>query len=578
MQDLITATWLVLLNWLLMFVFFMGVGLLVRRLFGLHNHSAQALVSAFWVGWAASIAGLQGWQIAFKLDWRATALIGLAGLAGLAWNARDLRPLVRCARQKYALTFFVPLLLVALWAANQALDVPADYDSGLYHLQSVRWLTTYPLVPGLGNLHGRLAFNSSYFLYVGMLDVGPWASRSYHVANGLLLMAVCAQSILSAVQLIAHHERRSLAKLFSVLVFGPAIMLAATGQSISSPAPDPVVFVLGLALSVFMLAFLERDHYDTAEAGYDLLVITALAAVGITVKLSFAAFGAVTVVTLLGVWCYRTRPMLVEGRAKARRLAWLAVTVMIVIVPWMVRGVILSGYIAYPSTLGAVDVEWRVSRERAINEADVIRSWARNEHEESQTVLANWDWFKPWLERTSRLDGVKLPLVMVAAAVVLALYRRIDARRFFMRSGRCTLLLAPAAASLVFWFFLAPDYRFAGASFWVLGLGALLLALAEHLSPAQMVPVVLALAIGLTLLNPVDLANPIGPGADAGFHSAAEVALTTFETESGLVINVPTDTDQCWDAPLPCSPSRPSRLRLRKPGNLRQGFVVEPVN
>jgi len=30
---------------------------------------------------------------------------------------------------------------------------PLSYDTGLYHAQNIRWIETYPLVPGLGNLH-----------------------------------------------------------------------------------------------------------------------------------------------------------------------------------------------------------------------------------------------------------------------------------------------------------------------------------------------------------------------------------------------------------------------------------------
>ena len=39
--------------------------------------------------------------------------------------------------------------------------------------------------------------------------------------------------------------------------------------------------------------------------------------------------------------------------------------------------------------------------------------------------------------------------------------------------------LLPSVASLVFWFMTAPDPRFAGASFWVLGAGAVTLAAQE---------------------------------------------------------------------------------------------------
>ena len=38
-----------------------------------------------------------------------------------------------------------------------------NYDSGLYHVQTIKWIQNFPVIPGLGNFHGRFAFNSMYF-------------------------------------------------------------------------------------------------------------------------------------------------------------------------------------------------------------------------------------------------------------------------------------------------------------------------------------------------------------------------------------------------------------------------------
>jgi hypothetical protein len=54
-------------------------------------------------------------------------------------------------------------------------------------------------------------------------------------------------------------------------------------------------------------------------------------------------------------------------------------------------------------------------------------------------------------------------------------------------------------------------------------------------------------------------------------------AVTTPRTlPSGLVVNDPGNTMQCWDAPLPCSPFKVDALRLRRPDDLAAGFTVAP--
>jgi len=37
------------------------------------------------------------------------------------------------------------------------------YDTALYHAQSIHWIEEYGIVPGLGNLHCRLGYNSAAF-------------------------------------------------------------------------------------------------------------------------------------------------------------------------------------------------------------------------------------------------------------------------------------------------------------------------------------------------------------------------------------------------------------------------------
>jgi len=46
-------------------------------------------------------------------------------------------------------------------------------------------------------------------------------------------------------------------------------------------------------------------------------------------------------------------------------------------------------------------------------------------------------------------------------------------------------------------------------------------------------------------------------------------------TRSGLKVYVPTDGNQCWDAPLPCAPYFDETLRLRNAQFMRSGFISE---
>mgnify|MGYP003412875850 FL=1 len=56
----------------------------------------------------------------------------------------------------------VILFLIIFWAFFTSRGY-IHYDSDLYHAQSIRWIEEYGIVKGLGNLHVRLAYNSSIF-------------------------------------------------------------------------------------------------------------------------------------------------------------------------------------------------------------------------------------------------------------------------------------------------------------------------------------------------------------------------------------------------------------------------------
>ena len=92
--------------------------------------------------------------------------------------------------------------LLAVWLSKLATVGRIHGDSGAYHMPTVHWLVEHAIVPGLGNLYALFALNQSYFLYIGLLDAGPFASRPQVLANGLLLLGLFARAALGWSRLI----------------------------------------------------------------------------------------------------------------------------------------------------------------------------------------------------------------------------------------------------------------------------------------------------------------------------------------------------------------------------------------
>jgi hypothetical protein len=576
MFDLVTAMAAIGGMWLVVISTLTGAGLVLRRAFGLRLRRSGDVFGAFWTGWALVLALLPLWHLGFRVNWEAALLVAVLGAAGLAWNRADIAALVRRSLPRYAV-WYVLVALVAVWLSNLALDAPWDYDTGLYHLPSVEWASAYPAVPGLGNLYAPLARNSSYFLFAALLDFGPWAGRYTHLVSGVILLPLIAQAMFSGFKLALKPAARRLSHLLVVAVL-PMVVYLLRGSQLASLSTDLPVFVLGVVVAVRLLDLLEDRGSDLREHGYSVFIITALAAIGAAVKLSFSAFGGVAALIAVTVWWRRAGRD--PGGQRVGPLAWAAGFGLLAAVAWMAHGLVLSGYIAYPSTVGSLPVDWRMLSEHVQDEARWIRADARLPGEDWETVLADWDWLDPWFRDLVRQPyPVVLPVGLLAAGGALALgtvmRRRAGQREPPHAPAAAWLVILPSLVSLAFWFFTAPNIRFAGASLWVLGASVGLLALDRiGVKRGLAAALVIGWAVALSAFSIATQGTRWQEaGPDHGFHPIPPVELREIETDSGVRLYTPVADDRCWDAPLPCSPQRLSDLRLRRDGDLRRGFT-----
>jgi hypothetical protein len=133
------------------------------------------------------------------------------------------------------------------------------------------------------------------------------------------------------------------------------------------------------------------------------------------------------------------------------------------VVPWSGRGVVLSGFPFYPSTVIRFRTDWAVPRKVAESERRWIASWARERDEKPDNVLGNNAWFTPWMERNAQDPENILLLVYVTgglAAMVLSLMIPSNRGHRIVTA----LLICQSLLAAVFWFETAPDPRFGYAS------------------------------------------------------------------------------------------------------------------
>ncbi|RZK62499.1 MAG: hypothetical protein EOO59_02390 [Hymenobacter sp.] len=502
--------------------------------------------------------------------------VGVSALAagGLLANWLFLKELF----QKYAREWRVAGIgagaLAAVLAALvlvHAAQPPVFPDAALYHAQFVQWLHHYPVVPGLGNLQSRLAFNSHAHLLTAFFSPATGRGPAFQqLVNSL----GCLLLVLHHVRRAATHARPGGQPWLSWFYLGTLLfLLMAVRPWISSPLPDSTVAVWGLLL---LGALLETPRLALGGLAW----LTLLTATALTFKPSAG---------MLLLWPAAALLRL-PRRTWRRGLAVVVGVAAVAVLPWLGRNTVLSGYVAYPLVGWSVGLDWTVPEPQRLADLAEIQLFARR-------PLSDWpeaagqplaQWLPLWWAQQEPADKRLLAFGLVGVALVLgwliwlALRQPAALRR---QLGRAEVqLYALLLAGCGGWFVAAPALRFAYA--YLIGaavLGPLLLLRASLARWGQLSGRVL-LALGL-LYGANGLRHELDrPGALTTYitwpadYPPMPVRIAGWMGPYPLRVALP-PTERCGNCPLPCAEAWRPGLRLRGT-TLGEGFrtqVAQPA-
>ena len=554
MADLIidlTVLWVILV---LAAVTLLGWGRLVERVVGLRA-SQQVETGTLWLGFVTLLGAADLMHLAIRIDWMASfgcLLIGVAGClmqGGVGW-AGLFRALALQIRAHPVVAVAVAGFAIA-WCLR-GMGLPNNFDSGLYHFASIRWLNEQPLVPGIGNLHWRLALNQGYFGFAALMNLAPFWGKGY-AAGGLLILLLCLATLLETCSGQGRFWRRLAGGLL-------VIYLGYLASGVANPAPDGVVSMMQVAIFLFLFRALVQEPTLAGRPLPGLVVILSLCLGLAMVKLSGAAYALACVVLAVAVY----RKEIAAGRGIVAKLL---ILLLLVAVGHLGRGFLLSGYPLFPASFaGMPTLDWALSPEVLRHESDLILTWARAPGSlDSVGVLAGWAWLRPWAAELSvSVQMLFAGCVLLTAAALFCLVTG----RVTGAARRCGALYAPLLVAVAFWLGTAPDPRFLGAlpvllavlGAWIVLSSSRFDAIAGWItnqstrSPAMMV---LALLICLACLKLTGMRS-------AGFAGWAALPVPSVHpqvTQSGLTVLVPVERGQCWNAPLPCASIFDANLR-----------------
>lgn len=317
--------------------------------------------------------------------------------------------------------------------------VPQHYDTYLYHAQAIRWIEEYGIVPGLGNFHFRLAYNSAFMALQALFSFKWLLGSSLHTVNGFI-------AVFFWVYVLTHLKtgEKDVFCTSNLLRLAVIFYLIVSCYNISSPNTDMWPMLLLLYICMKWSEFAEQGVDDPMPYAF-LCVLGVYAA---TLKLSVATFLILT---------FYPAALLIRKKNWRGIIGHLAGG-MLIAMPYLVRNVIISGYLIYPyPELDLFHFDWKMQERVLRSDRREIMAWGRGIKDPKRYGAVFSEWFPEWFQSIHVLWKVLL-IITLAAGVTAVFYLLREIKKYGF--NQWSVLIVTCIGGLFYWLFTAPLPRY----------------------------------------------------------------------------------------------------------------------
>ena len=432
----------ILLNWLYIFITTLitgfGILFLLRKAFG---YSPRNIHTCVMTGLVALTVYAQWFSLFYRVNIEANLILILVDIVIFFLLRKPLWQFLISSLREVSGGKKIAVFLLILVCAYFTSRGSYISDTGLYHAQCIRWLEEYGILKGLANIQSRAAYNSSAFCLSALYSMKYIFGQSMHAVQGFMALLLCGVCL----DIGAVFKRRTLL-LSDFLRLGAIYYLTLLHREILSPSSDFAVMITLFYILINWLDLLERKEASTVP--YALLCVAGVYTV--TLKLTAG---------LILVLLVKPVVMLVREK-KWKEIITYVMLGSIVIAPFLIRNVIISGWLIYPLTaLDLFDVDWKVPAELVDADSYQIRTWGKGIHE-YELYGGPTKWWPKWFKTT--LSATEKGLILADGAALLLLIGMIVKQGKEKRANEWDKLLVmiTAAVSFLFWQFSAPLVRY----------------------------------------------------------------------------------------------------------------------
>lgn len=400
--------------YMLLTSYIIGAGVLKLLLKGRANQVNN--LGIVYTGIVTTFVYAQMYSIFAKVGLICNCIMLLLGLFCAIYSRKEIGDRAKALKENLKMGRACSIMMLFLLFVYGTSRGIIHYDTSLYHAQSIRWIEEYGAVKGLGNLHSRLAYNSAEFAWSALysfsfLGISSGASmygnlgQSFHCGAGFLafLLSLCCG------KRIWDKKGKKVFLSDFVRIFAVYYLLNIFDEMIS-PASDYFMVLTVFYIVITWLDLLENE--DSRNSYEPFALLSVLGVLVITIKLSGAFL------LLLAVY----PAVLMCKQKKAEQIGKYLILGSLVLLPWLIRGILLSGWLVYPVTaLDLFNVPWKIPRDVAIYDAREIMVWGRGLKDVNQFADPFSVWFPNWFAGIGRTNQGFMLLGMSGVLVWVAL-------------------------------------------------------------------------------------------------------------------------------------------------------------
>lgn len=440
----------VLLNWIyvLMITYILGYGTL-KYLYKLtKSEKKPSIKSSLASGFVFCITYSQFFSLFYKVGLLANIILLVLTIIITFAERKELSDLLSKTsklflqhsmwRKIFTLCIFSFISILFLYATSTGYF---HYDSDLYHGQSIRWIEEYGIVKGLGNLHNRLAYNSSFFCLSALFSFSFIGVQSLHTLSGLLSLLM----FLYGINLTAWKNDPKI-YCSDLCKIGLLFYIGLYFSGIVAPASDYSVTYCIFYIIISWIELLERKDVD--PVAYGLLCV--LCVIAITLKLSV---GCILIIML------KPAIQLIKQK-RMKEIVFFILLGLLCIVPFLIRNVLISGYLIYPlSSIDLFSVDWKMPASTVIYDSQEIQVWGRGIHDVGRFDESVLQWGPVWFSNLKTIEKLFFILNgMIIMTEPFLIFRSIQKKNVVQQNY--LLVLFAITISYLSWFFSAPLYRY----------------------------------------------------------------------------------------------------------------------